>query len=99
MPEKKIRDLPSVNRLDVIKQLSAYFPTEKDAQLAVRMTFEIIEQALREKKKVIISNFGTFIPKEISPRTMENPKTKEPIITKTRLSIRFKAAKNLIKIQ
>jgi nucleoid DNA-binding protein len=88
----------SLNRMDIIRRISIYFPTERDARIAVCRTFEIIEEALKDNKKVVISNFGTFIPKELLPRTMQNPKTKETVITKTRLSVRFKPAKNLTKI-
>lgn len=90
--------LQSINRMDLIRQLSAFFPTEKDARMAVCKTFELIEQALHANKKVVISNFGTFIPKEKLPHTMRNPKTKEAVITQMKLAIRFKPAKNLTKI-
>ena len=89
----------SINRFDIIQSLAEYFPDSKMARLAVFKTFEIIENALKNNKKVVISNFGTFIPKEIVPKKMRNPKTGEQIITQTRLAVRFHPAKNLIKIE
>ena len=86
-----------MNRLELIHRLSAYMTTEKEAKTAVCKTFEIIADALRENKKVVISNFGTFRVKERLPRQMRNPKTNERVMVKDiRRSVRFKPAKNLV---
>lgn len=86
-----------MNRLELIQRLSAHMTTEKEAKIAVCKTFEIISEALRENKKVVISNFGTFKVKERLPRQMRNPKTNEKVMVKEiRRSIRFKPAKNLV---
>lgn len=89
----------SINRFDIIQKLAEFFPDSKTARLAVFKTFEIIEDALKNNKKVVISNFGTFIPKEIVPKKMRNPKTGEQVITQSRLAVRFHPAKNLMKIR
>lgn len=89
----------SISRMDLIREMANYFPDKKVARTAVLKIFELIEKALKENKKVVISNFGTFIPKEKLPHAMKNPKTGVTVITQTRLAVRFKPAKNLTKIR
>lgn len=84
-----------MNRLDLIREISKHLTTEKDARIAVTRTFEIIVEALRGNKKVVISNFGTFKLKERLPRQMRNPKTNQLVMVGTRRSIRFKPSKKL----
>ncbi|MDO8805934.1 MAG: HU family DNA-binding protein, partial [Elusimicrobiota bacterium] len=62
---------------------------------AVCKTFEIMGEALRENRKVVISNFGTFKVKERMPRQMRNPKTNQRVMVGPRKSIRFKPSKKL----
>ena len=89
----------SINRMDLIREMSSFFPDSKTARIAVFKIFELIEKALKDNKKVVISNFGTFIPKEILPHAMKNPKTGVSVITRTRLSVRFKPSEKLTKIR
>lgn len=97
MPTGKRYNDISMNRQELIDSLIPFFPSSKDARMAVIKVFEIMEDALKANRKVVISNFGTFIPKEILPRKMKNPRTKESVITQSRLSIRFRPAKNLVR--
>lgn len=84
-----------MNRLDLIRELTKHLTTERDAKLAVCKTFEIMGEALRENRKVVISNFGTFKVKERLPRQMRNPKTNQRVMVGPRKSIRFKPSKKL----
>ncbi|MEK7720874.1 MAG: HU family DNA-binding protein [Elusimicrobiota bacterium] len=84
-----------MNRCDLIQELTKHLITEKDARLAVCKTFEIMGEALRENRKVVISNFGTFRVKERMPRQMRNPKTNQRVMVGPRKSIRFKPSKKL----
>jgi nucleoid DNA-binding protein len=52
-------------------------------------------EALRDNRKVVISNFGTFKVKERMPRQMRNPKTNARVMVGPRKSIRFKPSKKL----
>ncbi len=84
-----------MNKLDLIRELTKHLTTEKDARTAVYKTFEIMGEALRGNRKVVISNFGTFKVKERMPRQMRNPKTNQRVMVGPRKSIRFKPSKKL----
>lgn len=91
----KKRRKNKMNRLEIIRELSKYLTTEKDAKLAVHKTFDLMAQALRNSDKVVISNFGTFKIKDRMPRNARNPKTNQKVLVGPRRSIRFKASKKL----
>ena len=57
--------------------------------------FEIILESLKEKGKVKISNFGTFILRNKKARVGRNPKTKEEAVISQRNVILFKPSKLL----
>tara|TARA_B100000131_G_scaffold263227_1_gene259993 strand:+ start:284 stop:577 length:294 start_codon:yes stop_codon:yes gene_type:complete len=57
--------------------------------------FEIILESLKEKGKVKISNFGTFILRHKKSRIGRNPKTKKEAVISERNVILFKPAKFL----
>jgi len=85
-----------MNRLEIIKELSRYFP-ENEAKKAVCKIFEIITVALRNKEKVVISSFGTFIPKEKMPAIRRNPKNNQKVMTGIRKKVKFKPSKKLLR--
>ena len=57
--------------------------------------FEILLESLKEKGKVKISNFGTFILRHKKPRIGRNPKTKKEALISERNVILFKPSKFL----
>ena len=57
--------------------------------------FEIILESLKEKGKVKISNFGTFILRHKKSRIGRNPKTKKEAVISERNVILFKPSKFL----
>ena len=57
--------------------------------------FEIIFESLKEKGRVKIANFGTFILRYKKSRIGRNPKTKKETIISERNVILFKPAKFL----
>ena len=57
--------------------------------------FDILLISLKEKGKVKISNFGTFILRHKQPRIGRNPKTKKETIISERNVILFKPSKFL----
>ena len=59
--------------------------------------FEILLQSLKEKGKVKISNFGTFILRHKKSRIGRNPKTKKEVVISERNVILFKPSKLLKK--
>ncbi len=58
-------------------------------------TFDILLESLKEKGKVKISNFGTFILRHKKSRIGRNPKTKVKAIISERNVILFKPSKSL----
>tara|TARA_Y100000590_G_C15270404_1_gene844816 strand:- start:192 stop:440 length:249 start_codon:yes stop_codon:yes gene_type:complete len=57
--------------------------------------FEILLESLKEKGKVKISNFGTFILRHKKSRIGRNPKTKKEAVISERNVILFKPSKFL----
>ena len=57
--------------------------------------FEVLLQGLKEKGKVKISNFGTFILRHKKSRVGRNPKTKKETMISERNVILFKPSKFL----
>ena len=57
--------------------------------------FDILLESLKEKRKVKISNFGTFILRHKRSRIGRNPKTKKETIISERNVILFKPSKFL----
>lgn len=85
-----------MNRLDIIKAVSAVLTTKGEAASAVRKIFDVITNSLRNGEKVVISNFGTFRVKSRRPRQGRNPKTGSIVSVPPRRGIRFKASKNVL---
>ena len=59
--------------------------------------FDILLESLKEKGKVKISNFGTFILRHKKSRIGRNPKTKKEAVISERNVILFKPSKLLKK--
>ena len=55
--------------------------------------FDVLLESLKEKGKVKISNFGTFILKHKKSRIGRNPKTKKEAVISERNVILFKPSK------
>jgi DNA-binding protein HU-beta len=58
--------------------------------------FESITEALCEKEKITISNFGTFQVKDMPERKSRNPSTGQPIVVKAKEVVKFKPCPNLL---
>ncbi len=58
-------------------------------------TFDVLLQSLKDKGKVKISNFGTFILRHKKSRIGRNPKTKKEAVISERNVILFKHSKFL----
>lgn len=68
---------------------------KKDAEKAVNVVFESLQNALCEGDKVQIAGFGTFKVKERQERTGRNPRTKETIVVPASKVPAFSPAKTL----
>lgn len=69
--------------------------TKKDAEAAVKATFDAITGALKAGDSVALAGFGTFTVKATAARTGVNPKTGEAIKIAAGKKATFKAAKAL----
>ena len=72
--------------------------SKKISETLIEDFFEIILIFLIEKKKVKISNFGTFFLKRKNQRIGRNPKTKQKAVISERNVITFKASSKLKKL-
>jgi nucleoid DNA-binding protein len=86
-----------MNRNDIIKKVSTIIPDIKDAERCVKLIFDLIQESLKKKEKVVISSFGTFTAYEKAPALRRNPKTNEKVMTGPRKKVRFKPSKELLK--
>ena len=69
-----------------------------DAKKAVEAFVETVSSELKEGGKVALLGFGSFSVAEKSARKGVNPKTKQPIETPARKSVKFKAGTELTEI-
>ena len=69
--------------------------TKKDAEAAVKATFEAVANALKAGDKVAVAGFGTFSVKKRAARTATNPQTKEKVELPETTVPAFKAGKAL----
>ena len=85
-----------MTKADLIESLAMKLDLPKgQAERAVNMVFDDIEQALRNGDKVNISGFGTFAVSSRKARSGRNPKTGETIQIPASKSAKFKAGKTL----
>ena len=66
-----------------------------DAREMIHSLFDIMSDCLKNQKCVRVQGFGTFKPSIRASKEMINPLNKEKIITKPRLAVRLKLAKEL----
>ena len=85
-----------MSRPELIKLLKKKHPKLNKLQLEtiIDTFFESIQDALVEKKSIIIKGLGTFFIKEMkASANLRNPKTGELIYRPKRNKVRFRASK------
>ncbi len=82
-----------MNKNDLIKILTQYTLTKNDAKKFVNIIFDSIRDALLSGEKVVIQNFGSFIPKFHKSKRMYNPKQKKYVVLTPRKKIKFTLSK------
>ncbi len=82
-----------MNKNDLINILSQHTLTKNDAKKFVNIIFDTIRDALLSGEKVVIQNFGSFIPKFYKSKKMYNPKQKKYIILTPKKRIKFTLSK------
>lgn len=87
-----------IKKKDIAKQLSIHMGwTIKKSDAFVSSIFEWITKKINDKKKVIITGFGTFQLNKRKPRLCIHPKTKEKIILPERFCAHFSTSTHLLK--
>jgi DNA-binding protein HU-beta len=85
-----------MTKADLIESVASKLDLPRgQAERAVNVVFDDIEEALAKSVKVNISGFGTFAVSERKARTGRNPKTGEAIQIAASKSAKFKPGKSL----
>ena len=69
--------------------------SKKISEILIDDFFQLLYQNLKRKKKVKISNFGTFTLRNKKARIGRNPKTKVEVLISERSTVSFKPSKDL----
>lgn len=86
-----------MNRSDLIHELAKQFSDidKKDTELAVRLIFDEMANALIKGRRIEIRNFGVLQARTRPSTTYRNPRTGEKLNSRSTRSIRFKEGKEL----
>lgn len=85
-----------MNRTDIINIVAEKTGlTLKQAEDAVKTTFDAMQEALADDEKVLIVGFGTFTPKTLPARKGHNPSTGAVIDIAPSKTLTFKIGKDL----
>ena len=69
--------------------------TKKEVTSVLEVTLDVVKATLRKHKKVQLSGFGTFEPRQRKARVARNPRTQEAIRVGASWSVGFRAGKQL----
>jgi len=87
-----------ITKLEIIERLSDRLNIPKSkAEKAIEVFKEIMQEALREDKKILIRNFFKAEPYISKSRTIKIPGTKKIIKTKEKKKLRITLADALLK--
>ena len=90
----------SINKSDLIKELSKNFPSflKKDLEKMVEIIFEEIQRGLKNNERIELRDLIMMEAKKYKKKYGRNPKTNEKIIVPEKKIIRFKISKKWQKI-
>jgi nucleoid DNA-binding protein len=87
-----------MNKNGLIKELARYTLTKNDAKKYVEVIFDAIKYALISGEKVVIQNFGSFVPKFYKSKKMYDPKREKYIPIQPKRRIKFVLSKTFSKL-
>ncbi len=87
-----------MNKKNLVEKLAKHTLTKEDAKKFLDIIFEEIKYSLISADKVVIKNFGSFIPKFYKSKKMYDPKRKKYIPIHPRRKIKFVISKTFDKI-
>ena len=86
-----------MNRIELTREIAERMSvTQTEAKRFISVWQEVIEDAIKEDKSVMLQGFGTFSPWKQSQRLGRNPKTGVPVMIACRNNLKFKAGKCLL---
>ena len=84
-----------MNKTELVNAVAAKGLSKKDADVAVKVVFESITEALKNGEKVQLIGFGTFEVRERAEKEAHNPRTGETIKVAATKVPAFKAGQAL----
>lgn len=84
---------------EITKFIKKEYPMLEHKQIRANINFTIfvIKSLLKENKKIMVPNFGTFEIKKQKRTKFRNPKTGEQMTKEESIKIKFNSSKNFIK--
>ncbi len=87
------RNFTKVDITNAVREKTGFLKDESGA--LVDIVLETMKATLARGDKLVISNFGTFIPRSKRARRGRNPKTKQDMLLPARTVLVFKASPTL----
>lgn len=88
-----------MNKADIIKSLSIQTSLpEVTCRKVLDALMVTMEDGLSSGNDIVLQGFGTFRPWAQSSREGRNPRSGKTCLIAPRISVRFKAGKNLLKV-
>lgn len=86
-----------MTKTELIRMLSCEMGDFEQSRIdaAVRLTINVMRDAIVDDRRIEIRNFGCFTTKYLPARMCKNPKTSEKVMVPERRSVHFKAGKEL----
>lgn len=82
-----------MDKKKLVKLISQETPTYMDAYRIVTRIFIEIKNAIKRGEKVVIHEFGSFIPLLAKARRARNPKTGEVVVVPVRNRVKFRQSR------
>ena len=88
-----------MNKADIVKSLSIHTSLpEITCRKVLDALMVTMEEGLSKGDGIVLQGFGTFRPWQQCSRPGRNPRNGEACLIAPRISVRFKAGKNLLKV-
>jgi DNA-binding protein HU-beta len=88
-----------MNKTDLIKSMAFRAGcTEVVARQMLKAVLEAMEEGLSSGNDIVLQGFGTFRPWAQSSREGRNPRTGENCLIAPRISVKFRAGKDLLMV-
>ena len=87
-----------MNKSKLIEQIATDTGmTKTDVKAVINSFIDNATEALQGGDQVVFQGSGTFLPWQQTERPARNPQTGEPVMIKSRTSVKFRAGSDLLK--